>query len=154
MISLFPTSHFSSTILPCCLSTLKLIKVAMVQSCISLNLIRLFVPCLPCGPTCKAIPMLPTRSRCSSPRRVSPCPGPGFACHLRLLCQSCGLPPDRYTPHSLHIGAATTAAASAPVSTLKAMGRWSSAAYERYLRPDVRAILDAQKAMSPAAGNS
>lgn len=74
-----------------------------------------------------------------------------FACHLRLLCQFCGLPPDRYTPHSLRIGAATTAAASTPVSTLKAMGRWNSAAYARYLRPDVRAILDAQKAMSPAA---
>jgi len=71
-----------------------------------------------------------------------------FSCHLRLLCQFCGLPPDRYTAHSLRIGAATTAAASAPVSTLKAMGRWSSAAYERYLRPDVRAILNAQKAMS------
>ncbi|XP_035854557.1 uncharacterized protein LOC118494467 [Sander lucioperca] len=71
-----------------------------------------------------------------------------FASHLRLLCQFYGLPPDRCTAHSLRIGAATTAAASAPVLTLKAMGRWSSAAYERYLRPDVRAILDAQKAMS------
>ena len=28
-----------------------------------------------------------------------------------------------------------------PVSTLAAMGRWASAAYERYLRPDFRAIL-------------
>lgn len=73
-----------------------------------------------------------------------------FACHLRLLCRFCGLPPDRYTPHSLRIRAATTSAASVPVSTLKAMGRWSSAAYDRYLRPDVRAILDAQKAMSSA----
>ncbi|KAG5281822.1 hypothetical protein AALO_G00049190 [Alosa alosa] len=70
-----------------------------------------------------------------------------FASHLRLLCQFCGLPPDRYTAHSLRIGAATTAAASAPVSTLKAMGRWTSTAYER---PDVRAIVDAQKAMSSA----
>lgn len=71
-----------------------------------------------------------------------------FASHLRLLCQFCGLPPDCYTAHSLRIGAATTAAASAPVLTLKAMGRWSSAAYDRYLRPDIRAILDAQKNMS------
>ena len=48
----------------------------------------------------------------------------------------------------LRIGAATTAASVAPVSTLKAMGRWSSSAYERYLRPEAQAILDAQKAMS------
>ncbi|KAF4118480.1 hypothetical protein G5714_000531 [Onychostoma macrolepis] len=57
---------------------------------------------------------------------------------------------ERYTAHSLRIGAATTAASSSPVSTLMAMGRWSSVAYERYLRPDARAILEAQKAMSAA----
>lgn len=73
-----------------------------------------------------------------------------FASRFRLLCLYCGLPPGRYSAHSLRIGAATTAASSTPVSTLKAMGRWSSAAYERYLRPDTRAILDAQKAMSDA----
>ena len=72
-----------------------------------------------------------------------------FAAHLRLLCQYCRLPSD--TAHSLRIGAATTATASTPVSTLKAMGRWSSAAYERYLRPDARAIIDAQKSMCAAA---
>ncbi len=59
-----------------------------------------------------------------------------FASRLRLLCQYCGLSPERYTAHSLRIGAATNAASSSPVSTLKAMGRWSSVAYERYLRPD------------------
>ena len=72
-----------------------------------------------------------------------------FASRLRLLCQTCGLPPERYTPHSFRIGAATTAASVAPVSTLKAMGRWSSSAYERYFRPEAQAILDAQKAMRP-----
>ncbi|KAL1276886.1 hypothetical protein QQF64_023559 [Cirrhinus molitorella] len=71
-----------------------------------------------------------------------------FGSHLRLLCKYCGLPPERYTAHSLRIGAATTAASSTPVSTLKAMGRWTSAAYERYLRPDAQIILEAQKAMS------
>ena len=71
-----------------------------------------------------------------------------FASRLRLLCQTCGLPPERYTPHSFRIGAATTAATVAPVATLKAMGRWSSSAYQRYLRPEAQAILDAQKAMS------
>lgn len=73
-----------------------------------------------------------------------------FAFRFRLLCEYCGLPPERFSAHSLRIGAATTAASSTPVSTLKAMGRWSSAAYERYLRPDTRAILEAQKAMSDA----
>ncbi len=73
-----------------------------------------------------------------------------FASRLHLLCQYCGLSPERYTAHSLRIGAATTAASSSPVSTLKAMGRWSSVAYERYLRPDARVILEAQKAMSAA----
>ena len=73
-----------------------------------------------------------------------------FSSRLRLLCQLCGLPPERYTPHSFRIGAATTAAMVAPVSTLKAMGRWSSSAFERYLRPGNRAILDARKAMSLA----
>ncbi len=73
-----------------------------------------------------------------------------FASRLSLLCQYCGLSPEGYTAHSLRIGAAMTAASSSPVSTSKAMGRWSSVAYERYLRPDARAILEAQKAMSAA----
>lgn len=73
-----------------------------------------------------------------------------FASRFHRLCQYCGLPPESYSAQSLRIGAATTAASSTPVSTLKAMGRWSSAAYERYLRPDTRAILEAQKAMSDA----
>ncbi|KAK2863779.1 hypothetical protein Q7C36_002933 [Tachysurus vachellii] len=77
-----------------------------------------------------------------------------FASRFRLLCQYCGLPPEGYSAHSLRIGAATTAASSTSVSTLKTMGRWSSAAYERYLRPDTRAILEAQKAMSDACDRS
>ncbi|KAL1277250.1 hypothetical protein QQF64_023923 [Cirrhinus molitorella] len=46
-----------------------------------------------------------------------------FGSRLRLLCKYCGLPSERYTAHSLRIEAATTAASSSPVSTLKAMGR-------------------------------
>ncbi|CAJ1076408.1 hypothetical protein G5714_002872 [Xyrichtys novacula] len=71
-----------------------------------------------------------------------------FATHLHLLCQSCGLPPGCYTSHSFRIGAATTAAITTPVSTLKAMGRWSSAAYECYLCPESQDILEAQKTMT------
>ena len=77
-----------------------------------------------------------------------PMTGPWFAAKLRLLCLECGLPPGRYTAHSLRIGAATTAASVAPVSTLKALGRWSSGAYSRYLRPTIQDIAQTQKAMS------
>lgn len=74
-----------------------------------------------------------------------------FAARLRLVCQSCDLSPELYTAHSFRIGASTTAATLAPVSTLKAMGRWSSDAYERYIRPGVDEIISVQKAMSSAA---
>lgn len=49
---------------------------------------------------------------------------------LRLLCQYCCLHSERDTGHSFRIGAATKAAPKTPISTLKAMGRWSSAPYE------------------------
>lgn len=56
-------------------------------------------------------------------------------------------PSDRYTAHSFRIGAEATVSLKAPVLTLKAMGRWSLAAYERYLRPEMQAIISAEKAM-------
>lgn len=62
-----------------------------------------------------------------------------------FLDSSADFPPERYPTHSFRRRAATTAALKAPVSTLKAMGCWSFATYERYLHPE--AILDAQKAM-------
>ena len=74
--------------------------------------------------------------------------GTWFAAKLRDLCSACGLPPLRYTARSLRIGAATTAAAVAPVAALKSMGRWSSSACVRYLRPGVRDVLVAQRAMA------
>lgn len=70
-----------------------------------------------------------------------------FAARLRLACQSCGLSPELYTSHSFRIGAATTAASVTTIHTLKTLGRWSSAAYERYVRPGIKDILDAQKVM-------
>ena len=68
-----------------------------------------------------------------------------FGTKLRILCQACGLPPESYTAHSLRIGAATSAAASSQVSTLKAMGRWRSNAYARYLRPGAQEVMMAQR---------
>lgn len=54
---------------------------------------------------------------------------------------------SRTLQFSLCTGAATTAAAVAPVSPLNAMGQYSSSAYDCYLWPEVQAIPDAQKAM-------
>ncbi|KAJ8347136.1 hypothetical protein SKAU_G00285370 [Synaphobranchus kaupii] len=71
-----------------------------------------------------------------------------FSACLCLVCQYCGLSPELYTAHSFRIGAATTAATVAPTCTIKAMGRWSSAAYERYIRPDIDEIISIQKIMS------
>ena len=52
-----------------------------------------------------------------------------FSSKLRDLFLSCGLSPEHYSPHSLRIGAATTAALLLPTSTLKSLGRWSSSAF-------------------------
>lgn len=68
-----------------------------------------------------------------------------FCCRLRLLCMKCGLDPDRYTAHSFRIGAATSAASKVSTATLMKMGRWTSNAFERYVRPSTADILAAQK---------
>ncbi|KAL7390679.1 hypothetical protein ABVT39_025812 [Epinephelus coioides] len=74
-----------------------------------------------------------------------------FSERLRELCLSCGLSPAAYTAHSLRIGAATTAALLIPTPSLKSLGRWSSAAYVRYIRFNKNEILQAQKIMSAHA---
>ncbi len=68
-----------------------------------------------------------------------------FASKFKQLCRLCGLNPVVYTPHSIRIGSATSAEAKVPTSTLKEMGRWSSTAYERYVRPNSKDIVEAQK---------
>lgn len=77
-----------------------------------------------------------------------------FSEKLRLLCQLCSLDPKVYTPHSFRIGAATTAAPKVPAATLKEMGRWSSSAYEKYIRPNAKDIVHAQKIMSICPGGA
>ena len=55
--------------------------------------------------------------------------------HLRQALSQVGLDPNCYAGHSLRIGAATTAAVSGVQdSTIKALGRWRSTAYQRYIR--------------------
>lgn len=63
-----------------------------------------------------------------------------FTKKLQLLCQL-------FTPQSFRIGAATTAAPKVPSATLKEMGRWSSSACERYIRPNAKDIVKRLKAL-------
>lgn len=52
------------------------------------------------------------------------------------------------TSRSLHIAAPITATKVVPASTVKAMCRWSSLACQRYVHPELKEIISAQKAMS------
>ena len=71
-----------------------------------------------------------------------------FASRFRLICIGCGLDPKRYTPHSLRIGGATAMAQFVSPTILKSMGRWSSDAFERYVRPMPRDVINAQTLLS------
>ena len=54
---------------------------------------------------------------------------------LRMLLQLAGYDQHSYASHSFRIGAATTAAAAGlPAWLIKAMGRWSSDAYQTYIQ--------------------
>ncbi|ROI27819.1 hypothetical protein DPX16_23141 [Anabarilius grahami] len=74
-----------------------------------------------------------------------------FASRLRTACLHCGMDPALYTSHSFRIGAATTADSTVSIPMLKAMGRWSSSAYQRYIRPTTQDVLLAQKALSSSS---
>lgn len=55
--------------------------------------------------------------------------------HLRSALQHCGINPAHYSGHSFRIGAASTAArAGVEDSAIQLLGRWHSAAYQRYIR--------------------
>ena len=54
---------------------------------------------------------------------------------VRQALEQAGVHPAGYSGHSFRIGAATTAAqAGLDDSTIKMLGRWESAAYQRYIR--------------------
>ena len=74
-----------------------------------------------------------------------------FKEYLAFVISKCGLSPTHYTGHSFRIGAATTTAKlGLPINSIKLLGRWSSSAYESYIRPDAQLIMDAQLALSKA----
>ncbi|XDV36891.1 hypothetical protein PO909_006605 [Leuciscus waleckii] len=71
-----------------------------------------------------------------------------FRTQLNSVVKSCSLSPSLYTGHSFRIGAATTAAdRGISTSAIKVLGRWSSSAFESYIRPDSKTILQAQQAL-------
>ena len=59
-----------------------------------------------------------------------------FRSWLKTCVCLCGLDPTRYKGHSFRIGAASSAAAQGCTETqIKALGRWNSDAFKRYIRP-------------------
>ena len=80
-----------------------------------------------------------------------------FAARFRLLCLWCGLDARKYTPHSLRIGGTTAMANLVSPATLKSMGRWSSSAFERYVRPSdadsIKAQIKLSSVVLPSSGH-
>ena len=59
---------------------------------------------------------------------------PRLQAMIRNTLHSLELPAELFGTHSLHIGSGTAAAeAGIPMKTIKAMGRWSSDCYRRYI---------------------
>ena len=71
--------------------------------------------------------------------------------HMREALTRLGIDEDLYAGHSLRIGAAITAAASGVQdATIKALGRWRSNAYQRYIRlPKEELAATASKLATP-----
>ena len=60
---------------------------------------------------------------------------------LRTTPNSLNMPAEQFGTHSLRIGSATAAAeAGIPIKIIKAMGRWSSDCYRRYIRTPHRTL--------------
>ena len=58
-----------------------------------------------------------------------------FVTEFRRALSAAGVQAAAYTGHSFRIGAATTAAAKGiPDNIIKALGRWTSEAYQVYIR--------------------
>ncbi|KAL2096688.1 hypothetical protein ACEWY4_008836 [Coilia grayii] len=71
-----------------------------------------------------------------------------FQSHLKSIITQVGIPADRYSSHSFRIGAATTAASNGlPELSLKTLGRWTSDAYQLYIRSNPSELKKAQLAL-------
>lgn len=58
-----------------------------------------------------------------------------FTLKFQAVLVAAGIDPTHYKGHSFRIGAATTAAAvGVPDSTIQMLGRWSSAAFQKYIQ--------------------
>ena len=65
----------------------------------------------------------------------SPLTRPKFVAEFQRALSAAGVQAEMYTGHSFRIGAATTAAAKGVTDNIiKALGRWSSEAYQVYIR--------------------
>ena len=109
-----------------------------------LRLTLLFVPSPPWWNFCIIAFRLIGRHLCSSLMVANQWWDPGSP-------QSCVISSwaaERYSLHSLRFGTAATAALHLPTMTLKSLGRWSSSAFQRYIRLHKKEILSAQKLMS------
>ena len=70
---------------------------------------------------------------------------------LRMLLQLAGYDQNSYASHSFRIGAATTAAAAGlPTWLIKAMGRWSSDAYQSYIHCPANTLQSIPRILSQA----
>ena len=67
-----------------------------------------------------------------------------FHKHLRQILTLSGLPSQLYSGHSFRIGAATTAARQGlSDQIIRILGRWSSRAYQSYIRTNIRDVQNA-----------
>jgi site-specific recombinase XerD len=72
-----------------------------------------------------------------------------FQRNLKSILNSSGIPTKQFSSHSFRIGAATTAAQRGLSDhQIKMLGRWSSHAFETYVRSDLHNIRQAQQALA------
>ena len=72
-----------------------------------------------------------------------------FQKNLKSILNSSGIPTKHFSSHSFRIGAATTAAQRGLSDhQIKMLGRWSSHAFETYVRSDLHNIRQAQQTLA------